>query len=71
VALARFSLRLRHCVALNGGDGDFADRLTEINRPETNSNEYKADDRAAGGSRSTLRYTSPACLAVRHCRWDN
>jgi len=31
---ARFSLRLRHCVALNGGDGDFADRLTEINRPE-------------------------------------
>ena len=27
-------LRLRHCLALNGGDGDFASRLAEINRPE-------------------------------------
>ena len=26
--------RLRHCVALDGGDGNFASRLAEINRPE-------------------------------------
>ena len=27
-------LRLRNCLALNGGDGDLASRLAEINRPE-------------------------------------
>ena len=27
-------LRLRHCLALNGGDVDFASRLAEINRPD-------------------------------------